>query len=172
MAGEMSVARTWPVGPTRRAAARLCPPAPAATSRTRLPAVTPAASSIRSVVWPSQSSMAGPQRCHASAASSHWARVVVLYCRGSNVVELPTLGLVGGPAAPHQPSPTSSDAVLDRAALLAYRRRLAELDDDIATAHDTSDLGRQRHAIEEREHLLAELRRATRPDGSSRTLGS
>ena len=34
------MARTCPVGPTRRAAARLCPPAPAATSSTRLPAVT------------------------------------------------------------------------------------------------------------------------------------
>jgi hypothetical protein len=87
-------------------------------------------------------------------------------------VELPALGLVGGPAAADQPSQTSSDAVLDRAALFAYRRRLAELDDEIATADDTSDLGRQRHAIEEREQLLAELRRVTRPDGSSRILGS
>jgi hypothetical protein len=87
-------------------------------------------------------------------------------------VELPALGLVGGRAAPHQPSPTSGDAVLDRMALFAYRRRLAELDDEVAAADDTSDLGRQRHAVEEREQLLAELRRATRPDGSSRTLGS
>ena len=30
--------------------------------------------------------MVGPQRCHASAASSHWARVVRLYAAASNVV--------------------------------------------------------------------------------------
>ena len=30
--------------------------------------------------------MTGPHRCHASAASSHCARVVILYCCGSNVL--------------------------------------------------------------------------------------
>ena len=49
------------------------------------PAPTPAASSICSVAAPSQFSSVGPQRCHASAASSHWARVVVLKATGSKV---------------------------------------------------------------------------------------
>jgi hypothetical protein len=61
--------------------------------------------------------------------------------------------------------------VLDRTALSAYRRRLAELDDELAAARDTSDLARQHRATGEREHLLAELRRSTRPDGRSRALG-
>ena len=74
----MSVATTRPPGPTRRAATRLWPPAPAATSSTRLPGPTPAASSMRAVASPSQSSIVGPQRCHASAASCHCWRVVRL----------------------------------------------------------------------------------------------
>ena len=58
----MSVASTWPGGPTRRAAASDWPPAPAATSSTVLPVVIPAVSSIRLVASPSQSSSVGPQR--------------------------------------------------------------------------------------------------------------
>src|SRR3712207_1588364 len=49
IAGEMSVASTWPFGPTRRAASRVWPPAPAATSRTRAPETTPARSSMTRV---------------------------------------------------------------------------------------------------------------------------
>lgn len=45
-----------------------------------------ASSSIVWVAGPSQSSMAGPQRCHAAAAASHWARVVLLKTAGSKVV--------------------------------------------------------------------------------------
>src|SRR5581483_10623120 len=82
----MSVATIVPVGPTRRAAARVWPPAPAATSSTRAPALTPAASSMRSVAGPSQPSSVGPQRCQASAASSHCCRVVVLYWTGSKPI--------------------------------------------------------------------------------------
>ena len=55
---------------------------------------------------------------------------------------------------------------------LAYRRRLAELDDELTTAQAHSDLGRQQRATDEREQLLDELRRATRPDGSPRTLAN
>ena len=83
IADEMSVARTCPSGPTRRAAANVWPPAPAATSSTRAPARTPALSSIASVAGPSQSSSVGPQRSQASAASCHCSRVVALNFSGS-----------------------------------------------------------------------------------------
>ena len=89
MVGEMSVASTRPSSPARRAAATVWPPAPAATSSTRAPAVTPAASSMRSVASPSHVSSVGPQLCHASAASSHCWRVVVLYWTGSKFTAPP-----------------------------------------------------------------------------------
>ena len=54
---------------------------------------------------------------------------------------------------------------------VAYRRRLAELDDDLAAAATDADLARRQRAADERERLLAELRRATRPGGSSRAAG-
>jgi hypothetical protein len=56
--------------------------------------------------------------------------------------DLSALHLVGGKVARGAPA----ERVLDRAALLAYRRRLAELDDDLAAAQDNSDLARQQHA--------------------------
>jgi hypothetical protein len=64
--------------------------------------------------------------------------------------DVPAVELAGGIAA-------GTDPVLDRAALTAYRRRLSELDDEVAG---------------EREAVLGELRRATRPDGRSRALGN
>jgi hypothetical protein len=61
--------------------------------------------------------------------------------------------------------------VLDRTALSAYRRRLAELDEELSAARDDNDDARARRASDERERVLAELRRSTRPGGASRTLG-
>ena len=58
--------------------------------------------------------------------------------------------------------------MLDRAALAAYRRRLGELDVERADAASAGDAGRAERASVERETVLAELRRSTRPDGSSR----
>jgi hypothetical protein len=84
-------------------------------------------------------------------------------------VDLAALDLAGGRAAPADPG---ADPVLDRVALTAYRRRLAELDDELAAAHAMSDLARSQRATDEREHLLAELRRATRPGGAARPLGA
>jgi hypothetical protein len=80
---------------------------------------------------------------------------------------LPAMHLVGGDLADATAGP-----VLDRAALRAYRRRLAELDEERATAAAHGDLARQGREAELREALLAELRRATRPDGSVRPLGT
>jgi hypothetical protein len=85
--------------------------------------------------------------------------------------DLAALTLVGGEASDSARAP-DNEPVLDRTALVAYRRRLAELDDELATARSHADLAHQQRATDERERLLAELRRATRPDGSARTLGN
>jgi hypothetical protein len=85
--------------------------------------------------------------------------------------DLSALSLAGGEIS-HRAHTGSTDTVVDRTALLAYRRRLAELDDELTTAATHSDLARQQRAADEREQLLAELRRATRPDGSPRALAN
>jgi hypothetical protein len=77
--------------------------------------------------------------------------------------DVPAVDLTGGAPADR----IAADPVLDRVALRAYRTRLAELDAELAG----SDLGRRDRAAGEREHLLTELRRATRPGGTARELG-
>ena len=57
------------------------------------------------------------------------------------------------------------------AALAAYRNRLAELAEDLAAAELDNDIGRARRARDEREWIVAELRRSTRPGRAARTLG-
>ncbi|WP_203905438.1 ATP-binding protein [Virgisporangium aliadipatigenens] len=87
-------------------------------------------------------------------------------------VEVPALRLLDNAGSAPTTAPTPSEPVLDRAALAAYRRRLAELDNELDDARTMTDAARLRRATDEREYLLAELRRATRPGGRSRTLGS
>jgi hypothetical protein len=84
--------------------------------------------------------------------------------------DVPALDLAGGgrPVVADRPA---DQPILDATALAAYRRRLAELDDVLAAARAGSDLGGQQRAGDEREVLLAEIRRATRPDGRARRLG-
>src|SRR5690606_30271828 len=80
-------------------------------------------------------------------------------------VWLSALDLAGGDL----PAPASRpDPVLDRTAVAAYRRRLAQLEEE--AARSGTDLARQRRVADERERLLAELRRAARPDGRPRSL--
>jgi hypothetical protein len=83
--------------------------------------------------------------------------------------DLPALELAGGSDG-RAGAPADRVPVLDRAALVAYRRRLAELDAELDDAAAMGDEGRRRRATDEREHLVAELRRATRPGGRSRVL--
>jgi tetratricopeptide (TPR) repeat protein len=82
-------------------------------------------------------------------------------------VDVPALELAGNPG----PIDADTAPALDRVALSAYRRRLAELDEELATARDGHDAGRLLRAGDERERLLSELRRSTRPDGTARGLG-
>jgi hypothetical protein len=84
-------------------------------------------------------------------------------------VDVPALELAGGYRTVDRPA--AAEPVLDAAALTAYRRRLADLDERLSGARADADLGGQRRAADEREILLAELRRATRPGGQARRLG-
>ena len=79
------------------------------------------------------------------------------------------------------PSPPAADAVaegtgaglpaLDDQARDAYRRRLAEVDDDIEEATQLNDTGRLELAQHDREYLIAELKRAIGLGGRHRTVG-
>ncbi len=60
--------------------------------------------------------------------------------------------------------------LLDERAKEAYRRRLADIDEDIAEARSHSDLGRIELAERDRDYLVAELRRATGLGGRDRTV--
>ncbi|MEX1162100.1 MAG: AAA family ATPase [Nitriliruptor sp.] len=71
--------------------------------------------------------------------------------------EVPALQLAGGASA----SAGASDQLIDRDALHAYRQRLNELAVEIDRAADDADLGRVQRLQDEREHLLAEVGRAT-----------
>jgi len=90
-------------------------------------------------------------------------------------------------ARPHQPIPSvvlasagrgtpliDGDAgpMLDRQALKQYRQRLADLDQDLAEAHDHADIEREAQLQHERDALIAELTRATGIGGRARKAGS
>ncbi len=62
--------------------------------------------------------------------------------------------------------------MLDERAKAAYRRRLADIDADIAEATDRADLGRIEQANAERELLMQELSRAVGLGGRDRRTGS
>ena len=62
--------------------------------------------------------------------------------------------------------------VLDQQAREAYRRRLAEVDEDIEEATRMSDLGRIELAQRDRDYLMAELARAVGLGGRHRMVGS
>jgi hypothetical protein len=62
--------------------------------------------------------------------------------------------------------------VLDEQARAAYKRRLADIDDDVQDAQATGDFTRMELAERDRDFLLAELRRAAGLGGRNRTTGS
>jgi hypothetical protein len=61
---------------------------------------------------------------------------------------------------------------LDARAKLMYRRRLAEIDEDLAEATARNDLGRMGQAEQEREFLVRELSRAVGLGGRDRRASS
>jgi tetratricopeptide (TPR) repeat protein len=72
-------------------------------------------------------------------------------------------------AGPHD---RASGPLLDGTAAAAYRRRLAELDEDLAEARAVRDTAREERCDAERAALLAELGRTAGLAGRARTLGS
>jgi hypothetical protein len=72
-------------------------------------------------------------------------------------------------AGPHD---RDGGALLDATARAAYRRRLAELDEDLAAARADRDLARIERLDAERAAVLAELRRAAGLGGRDRGLGT
>jgi hypothetical protein len=87
-------------------------------------------------------------------------------------VDVPAFELAGCAGDAAVGDARGAEPVLDRTALVAYRRRLADLEEQLAAARTDADLAAQQRATDEREFVLAELRRATRPGGASRRLGA
>ncbi len=84
---------------------------------------------------------------------------------------VPALALVG--ASSEEPIPSGDTGpVLDREALRQYRRRLAELDDELDAAAVHGDATRTAQCSAERDALIAELKRATGLGGRPRRSGS
>jgi hypothetical protein len=67
---------------------------------------------------------------------------------------------------------SSAGAALDATALLRYRARLAELDEELAIAERTDDDARAARIEAERDAITAELRRAVGLGGRLRKVGS
>lgn len=65
-----------------------------------------------------------------------------------------------------------ANPVLDTRARAEFQRRIVELDEDLAEAEAHNDLGRVERIENEREALLAELRRATGQTGKDRGFGA
>ena len=87
-------------------------------------------------------------------------------------VDVPAVDLAGCAGDAAVRDRRAAEPILDRAALVAYKRRLADLDEELDAARTDADLATQQRATDEREFVLAELRRATRPGGASRRLGA
>jgi predicted ATPase len=84
---------------------------------------------------------------------------------------IPALALIG--ATSEEPLPRGDTGpLLDREALRQYRRRLAELDDELDDAAVHHDADRQAKRSAERDALIAELKRATGLGGRPRRSGS
>jgi hypothetical protein len=89
-------------------------------------------------------------------------------------VDVPALELsdagAGHPGAGVDEATTGE--LVDRRALLAYRSRLAELDEELEQAHAWADQGRVDALVAEREALLAQVRSAAGLGGRAREAGA
>jgi hypothetical protein len=96
--------------------------------------------------------------------------------REFHALDLVSRERVPGSAAPADRTafPAEGDAgeLLDARAKAAYRRRLTEIDEDLAEAHALGDMARAAQADGERDILLRELSRAVGLGGRSRRAGS
>lgn len=86
-------------------------------------------------------------------------------------VELSALDLVGADQGHASVQQQDVGVLADAQALAAYRRRLADLDEEIDEAREWGDTGRLDLRQAERDALIAELSRATGLGGAARTIG-
>ena len=88
-------------------------------------------------------------------------------------LDVPALALSDAVAGNVDARAVDGDAgpLLDRQALAAYRRRLGELDDELAEARAHADLAREERLDRERDALLDQLRAATGLGGRARVAG-
>jgi hypothetical protein len=89
----------------------------------------------------------------------HYLRIL-LQRPGADISALDLSDAVAGHAG-ESVAQAAPDEVIDRQALIAYRRRLAELDEDLDEADSFSDAGRLARVKAERDALLDEIGRAT-----------
>ncbi len=75
-------------------------------------------------------------------------------------------------ANPSAPDTAAIEPVIDLEALAAYRTRLDQIDQELDEATDAADLGRVEILQEEREALLAEVRRSTGLGGRVRNVAN
>lgn len=92
------------------------------------------------------------------------ARLLAEPGREFHAAQLVRLETAGEPAG----TTDTGFVVLDEAAKESYRRRLTDIDEDIADARADNDLGRVELAERDREYIVAELRRATGFGGRDR----
>jgi tetratricopeptide (TPR) repeat protein len=86
--------------------------------------------------------------------------------------EIHVLDLVGAVPAGAPLADSHAGELLDAQAKDAYRRRLADIDEDIQRARDLNDVEREAQADAERDFLMRELSRATGLGGRDRRAGS
>ena len=88
-------------------------------------------------------------------------------------LDVPALALSAAVAGNVAARAVDADAgpLLDRQALAAYRRRLGELDDELAEARAHADLAREERLDHERDALLDQLKAATGLGGRARVAG-
>jgi AAA ATPase domain len=96
---------------------------------------------------------------------------IIQLASGTPVSIAPAAAAPPGPAQ-HPVTATAADDILDARALADYRRRLAELDDDLAEAEQWNDTERASRVSTERDFLIRELASATGIHGRPRRLGS
>ena len=94
--------------------------------------------------------------------------------REFHVLDLVALESAPGAEASLVPLLAEQDAgeMLDARAKAAYRRRLAEIEEDLAEAHVVGDVGRAEQVETERDILMRELSRAVGLGGRNRRAGS
>ena len=92
----------------------------------------------------------------------------LLAAQGCDIAALDLVAHEHGAAGPQQ----SGLAVLDDEAKACYRRRLAEVDEDIAEAEALNDPARADLSHRDRDFLIAELSRAVGLGGRDRLNGS